>query len=65
MPSVSVVIPTYNRKDAVIRAAQSALSQSLPPLEIIVVDDGSRDGTTETNLLALDPRIRYIKHSTN
>ena len=65
MPGVSVVIPTYNRKDAVVRAAQSALRQSLPPLEIIVVDDGSSDGTNGTNLLALDPRIRFIKHPTN
>ncbi len=64
-PQVSVVIPTYNRKDVVIRAAQSALNQSVPPLEVIIVDDGSSDGISGETLLALDPRIRLITHPTN
>ena len=41
----SVVIPTYQRERTVQRAITSATDQSLPPLEIIVVDDGSTDGT--------------------
>lgn len=46
---ISVVIPTFNRKDALVRAIDSALVQSLPPWEIIVVDDHS-DFSTEAFL---------------
>ena len=44
---ISVVIPTYNRISLLARAIDSVLKQSLNPYEIIVVDDGSEDGTSE------------------
>jgi glycosyltransferase involved in cell wall biosynthesis len=44
---VSVVIPAYNAERFVEQAIQSALQQSLPPREILVVDDGSQDRTRE------------------
>jgi len=44
---ISVIIPTYNRRHTLGRAIQSVMDQSLLPAEIIVVDDGSTDGTSE------------------
>ncbi len=58
--SVSVVIPTYNRAQYIVRAVDSALSQVRPGDEIIVVDDGSTD-ETEAVLESVQDRIRYIK----
>lgn len=42
---ISAVIPSYNRAELVGRAIQSALDQTLPPVEVLVVDDGSTDHT--------------------
>ena len=44
---ISALIPTYNRRTRVLRAIQSVLAQTMPVDEIIVVDDGSTDGTAE------------------
>jgi glycosyltransferase involved in cell wall biosynthesis len=63
---VSVVIPTYNRCERVQRAVRSALDQQLPVHEIIVVDDGSSDGTAEAiaALAQAHGGIRYL-HQAN
>ena len=45
--TISVVIPVYNRCDRVKDAVESVLAQTVPVLEIILVDDGSFDGTSE------------------
>jgi len=46
-PVVSVVIPTYNRWPMVAEAIESVLAQSYRLFEVIVIDDGSNDDTTE------------------
>ena len=43
--NISVIIPTWNRADRLANALQSVFAQSLPPAEVIVVDDGSTDDT--------------------
>jgi glycosyltransferase involved in cell wall biosynthesis len=53
MPLVSVIIPTYNRRQTVISAVSSVLEQSFSDYELIVVDDGSSDGTQ----IALEQRF--------
>ena len=61
-PSVSVIIPTWNRAHTLPRAIESVLSQSLPILEVLICDDGSTDGTAEAVMAMArqDPRIRWL-----
>jgi glycosyltransferase involved in cell wall biosynthesis len=60
MPDVSVVVPTLNRPDLVIRAVGSALAQTLADLEVIVVVDGPDDETHAALQEIVDPRLRVI-----
>ena len=61
---ISVIIPTYNRKHTLKRAIDSVLSQTFKPYEIIIVDDGSKDGTKEW-LLQNYPSVQYIHQPNN
>jgi len=58
-PTVSVIIPTFNRWPMVGEAVESVLAQKLVDFEIIVVDDGSTDGTVD-ELSHWQPRLRVV-----
>jgi glycosyltransferase involved in cell wall biosynthesis len=47
MPRVSVIVPTHNRRDSLARALRSIDAQHFRDFEIVVIDDGSSDGTAE------------------
>ncbi len=64
MTAVSVIIPTYNRARKLLRAISSVLYQTFTDSEVIVVDDGSDDGTAEC-LNPLMGHIEYIRHRDN
>jgi glycosyltransferase involved in cell wall biosynthesis len=60
-PRVSIVIPVYNGSNYLRQAVDSALAQTYPNVEVLVVNDGSRDdGQTEAVALSYGDRIRYL-----
>jgi GT2 family glycosyltransferase len=58
-PLVSVVIPSYNRADYIAETIESVLQQTYEPIEIIVIDDGSKDNTREV-VERFAPKVRYV-----
>ena len=64
---VSILIPTYNRELFIGEAIESAINQKYKNLEIIIVDNCSKDNTNEiiNNYLKLDNRIIYYKNNEN
>ncbi len=64
-PTVTVVIPTFNRGFLLQRAIKSVLAQTYQDFEIIVVDDGSSEGIGDIAKEFGDARIRYIRHERN
>ena len=58
--AVSAIIPTWNRRELVLRALESVLAQTRPVDEIIVVDDGSTDGTGAAIAARHGERVRHV-----
>lgn len=61
MPLVSIVVPAYNHARFVGEAIESVLSQTEPDVELIVLDDGSTDGTRDV-LARFGSRLRWESH---
>lgn len=59
MPFFSVVIPTFNSAERVVKAIRSVLGQTCDDFEILVMDDGSSDATADVVAALGDARIRY------
>ncbi len=64
-PSVSVLIAAYNEKPVIARTIAAVLANSLEPLEVIVVDDGSKDGTAEEveARYGSHPKVRVVRQA--
>jgi glycosyltransferase involved in cell wall biosynthesis len=58
-PSVAIVIPCFNQKRFLRKAIESALSQTIPPDEVIIVDDGSREKLS--TVMSVFPRAQLIR----
>lgn len=63
---ISVIVPVYNAEKFLSRCVESILAQTHTELEILLIDDGSRDGSGAIcdRFAALDPRVRVV-HKTN
>jgi glycosyltransferase involved in cell wall biosynthesis len=57
---ITVLIPTRDRRELVLNAIKTVLAQTVAPAEILVVDDGSNDGTAEA-IAALAPTAAQIR----
>jgi glycosyltransferase involved in cell wall biosynthesis len=64
-PLTTVVMPAYDAEATIRESVESALAQTEPRLELIVVDDGSRTPVADVLRDLTDPRLRVIRHSQN
>ncbi len=64
-PKVTVIIPAYNSASFVGRGIRSVLEQTMEDLELLVVDDGSTDGTADAVTGFHDSRLHLLRHSSN
>jgi glycosyltransferase involved in cell wall biosynthesis len=62
---ISLLMPTYNREATLPRAIESVLGQTYDDWELVIVDDGSTDGTEALLAKYTDLRIRYVKQPKN
>lgn len=62
-PRITAMMAVYNERDNVQRAIKSLLEQSLNDIEVLVVDDGSDDGTSEILASITDPRVRVLREN--
>jgi len=64
-PKITVFIPAYNREKYIGDAIESILAQTFTNYEILLIDDGSTDGTVDIMRSYTDPRLRIIRNEKN
>lgn len=65
-PKISIILPTYNGASKYLRQSiESCLNQTYQNIELVIVDDCSKDNTAEVIQSFTDPRIKYIRNKTN
>ena len=64
MPTVSIVLFTRNRKEELLTALESCFAQNHRPLEVLVFDDASTDGTEEAVRTSF-PEVRFFREESN
>ena len=66
-PLISIILPSFNKEDIIMKSIRSIQNQSLKNIEIIIVDDCSTDNTSKIfpYLLKTDPRVRIFTHLKN
>lgn len=60
---ISVVIPLYNKEKQVGKTLESVLAQTFQDFEVVIVDDGSTDGSVDVVKNFDDPRIRLVRQA--
>ena len=62
MPKISIIVPAYNSEDFIESSIKSIINQTINDMEIIIIDDGSTDRTSEIcdELERIDDRIKVI-----
>lgn len=61
-PAISVIVAAFNAEGSIARCMESILAQSFRDFELLILNDGSTDGTEEVIGRYDDPRIRYFRH---
>ena len=62
MPTISVIIPTYNSEKTIQKTIESVFKQTFTDFELIVINDGSEDGTLDIILQFNDPRVQVFSY---
>lgn len=65
LPAVAVIIPLYNRATKIEASVRSVLDQTMGDFELLVVDDGSSDGSAAVVEAIVDPRLRLLRQPFN
>jgi glycosyltransferase involved in cell wall biosynthesis len=64
-PSITVLLSTYNDAHFLPEAINSIFTQSFPDFELLIIDDGSTDGTADWLARLTDPRLRVLRNPSN